>query len=177
MRVIGVTTAALVALFAWYVLRDRSSHATTATATRGSTASVAQRSHAPPPALPDHDDDDPAPVVAETHTAMQALGRRCFVTRTPRAIASNQPDDSVGRLELRLRVHIAGGIAHVESADVVSERRLREDLRDCIVAQSRTTSWRVAAPDGVHDIVELFRMGDFVEIPRPDSPPSALPTR
>jgi hypothetical protein len=176
MRIAGVIAAALIALIAWYVLRERNTRADPATPARGSAVVVPTR----PPALPLHDDSDPntgMPVVDATHTEMQALGRRCFVERTPRPVAANQPDDSVGRLELRLRVRITGGTARVETADIVATRKLRDDVRDCIVAASRAASWSLAAPDGVHDIVELFRMGDFIAVPQPASPPSAPPTR
>ena len=56
-------------------------------------------------------------------------------------------------------------------------RRLRDDLRDCIVAACRTARWPVSAADGAYEVVELFRMGDYVAVPRPDSPPSAPPSR
>jgi hypothetical protein len=175
MRIIGITAAALIALVAWYLLRDRDSRAVTAAPSTHSPAVTAARTHAQP-TLPQAV-DDPTEVVDATHATMQAIGRRCFVTRTPRPAASNQADDSVGRLELRLGIRIADGTAHVQTTDVVATRRLRDDIRDCIVAASRAATWSVAAPDGSHDIVELFRMGDFIAVPGPDSPPSAPPTR
>ena len=176
MRIAGVIGAALVALVGWYLLRVRGS-ATTAAAPATGSAVVAPTA---PPTLPppdNNDAEDPIAIVDATHAAMQAIGRRCFETRTPRPVAPNQPDDSVGRLELRLRIRIAGRVARVETADTVATRRLRDDVRDCIVADSRAAHWSVAAPDGVHDIVELFRMGDFIAVPHRDSPPSAAPAR
>jgi hypothetical protein len=179
MRIVGVIAAALLALAAWYLLRDGDTKATSAFARE---SAVATRSAPSPPASPalaavDDGSEDPSPVVDTTHTVMQELGRRCFAKRTLRTVAPGQPDDTVGRLELRLGIRISDGTARVESADVVSTRRLRDDIRDCIVAASRTARWPVPAPDGNHEIIELFRMGDYVAVTRPDSPPSTPPTR
>ncbi|NVB82032.1 MAG: hypothetical protein HOV81_26865 [Kofleriaceae bacterium] len=177
MRVAGViAAAALLALVAWYLLRERGD-TTSSRASAGSSV-TATTAHAPPhsPSLPSSADDR-NPIVDSTHAAVQEIGRRCFQARAPRAVAPGQPDDTVGRLELTLRIRVAGGTAHVETAEVATSRRLRDDLRDCIVAASRTASWPVSAPDGTHEIVELFRMGDYVAVPGPDSPPSAPPTR
>jgi hypothetical protein len=185
MRIAAVIAAALVALVAWYLLRDRRLQPAPAPHARSSAqgAPVAPATTPPAipsttrPALPAADSDDPTALVDATHAVMQEIGRDCFAKRTPRAVASNEPDDTVGRLELRLGIRVADGTARVESADVVATRRLRDDLRDCIVAASRTAGWAVAASDGAHEITELFRMGDYVAVPRPDSPPSSAPTR
>lgn len=174
MRIAAIIGAAMLAVVAWYLLRERESSATP-TPRPAATASVPRT--ATPPALPSREDADPTALVDTTHTAMQAIGRRCFAQRAPRTIVANEPDDTVGRLELKLHIRIATGVARVETADVVTTRRLRDDLRDCIVDASRAASWSVNAPDGTQDIVELFRMGDFVAVPGPDSPPSSAPSR
>lgn len=181
MRVAGLIAAALVALVVWYVLKDRDR-----AAGARSSQPAAHRDAVPPatsprtpakPALPSAELDEPLAVVDTAHATLQAVGRRCFETRTPRPIAPNEPDDSVGRLELRLHIRVDGGTASVDTAEVVATRRLRDDVRDCIVSGSREARWPVTAPDGAVEIVELFRMGDFIAVPQPDSPPSAPPGR
>lgn len=177
MRVAGViAAAALVALVAWHLIRERGETTMSRAPAGGSAA--AGTAHASPaaPSLASSNDAR-KPVVDSTHEAVQEIGRRCFQARTPRPVVPGQPDDTVGRLELELRVRVAGGTARVETAEVATTRRLRDDLRDCIVAASRTASWPVSAPDGTHVIVELFRMGDYVAIRGLDSPPYAPPTR
>lgn len=177
MRVAGVIAAtALLALVAWYLLRERGD-TTSSRAAAGGSAAV-ETAHAPPPSpsLPSSA-DDLKPVVDSTHAAMQEIGRRCFRARVPRPVVPGEPDDTVGRLELALRIRVAAGTARVETAEVAGSRRLRDDLRDCIVAAGRSASWPLSAADGAHEIVELFRMGDYVTVPGPDSPPSAPPTR
>lgn len=173
MRIAAIIAAAALAVVAWFLLREPESSATP-TPRPAVTTPVPRTA---PPALPSREDDDPTALVDTTHAAMQAIGRRCFAERTPRTIAANAPDDTVGRLELKLHIRVAAGVARVESADVVTTRRLRDDLRDCIVDASRTATWPVNAADGTQDIVELFRMGDFVAVPGPESPPSTAPSR
>lgn len=185
MRVAIIIAAVTVALVAWYLRRDDGAPDT---ARPAATAAHPTPAFAPtPPALPalapataavdPPASDDPLALVDATHAAVHAIGRRCFAERTPRAAAPNTPDDTVGRLELRLRVAVAGGTARVASAEVESTRHLRDDVRDCIVEGARAASWPVTAPDGTHEIVELFRMGDYVAVPSPDSPPPAPPRR
>lgn len=173
MRIAGIIALVVLAVLAWYLLREPESSATP-TPRPAVTRSVPRTA---PPALPSPEDGDPSAVVDTTHAAMQAIGRRCFAERTPRKLGANEHDDTVGRLELKLHIRVVAGVARVESADVVTTRRLRDDLRDCIVEASRTATWPVATPDGTQDVVELFRMGDFVAVPGPDSPPSSAPSR
>ena len=167
--------AAIVAIAVWYARCDRE------VTTTG--AAPAQPARVPSPVsvggerldtgaapVAATEADDPAPVIERTHEAVHAIGRRCWGARTPRVVPRGQPDDTVGRMELRLRVAIAAGQATVTDSEVVSTRRLTDELRDCIRAGVAVASWPVAAPDGAIEIVELFRMGDYMT-PSPDQPP------
>lgn len=181
MRVAGSIAAAVVALVVWQLLKDREGDTKARSAQPAEQRVAVQPVPSPrtpaTPALPSPELDEPLAVVETAHATLQSVGRHCFEARTPRPIAPNEPDDSVGRLELRLTVRVDGGTARVDAAEVVTTRRLRDDLRDCIVSGSRAASWPVAAPDGAVEIVELFRMGDFIAVPQPDSPPSMPPRR
>ncbi len=176
-RIIAIAAAALVAFVAWLATRGAD-----VTGAPPPPSRPARMRPAPPAPIRDVattsvpvEPDDPTPVIDTTHEVVHTIGRRCWAARTPRPVPAGQPDDTVGRLELRLHVTIAGGLARVASSGIVSNRRLTDELRDCIVAGVGAATWPVAAPDGTIEITELFRMGDYTA-PSGDTPPPPLPS-
>lgn len=157
--------AALAAIAGWLAMRP-ARDASSATRTTNATAAAARVGSRLPatriaaatatPVL-----DDPMPVIDATHDAVHAVGKRCWTERTPRPVAPGRPDDTVGRMELRLHVVVAGGLARVDHSEVIATRRLTDELRDCILAGVAATTWPVASGDGRVEIIGLFRMGDY----------------
>lgn len=156
---------------------DRAAPVAPSPPTRVAPPPVAPRAAAVAEPVAPGDLDDPTPLLDATHAAVHAVGRGCWETRTPRDVPPGQPDDTVGRLELRLRVVVAAGTARVEEAEPVTTRRLTDELHDCIVAGVATATWPAAVPDGVYELTELFRMGDYVVPERPPPPSRPPPSR
>jgi len=173
----GALVIAAIALAGWWFARDRPATGAAASAPARDlpAGEVSREGAAVASTTPVTDPDDPSPAIDATHAAVHAIGRGCWAARTPLVTAPGEPDDTVGRMELRLRVEIAAGQARVADAEVVSTRRLTDELRDCIVAGVTAATWPTAAPDQAVTIVELFRMGDYLGPDRSRPPPRPLP--
>lgn len=177
----GIVVVVLAAAgLAWWWLRDGASaspspsRAQAQAASRRPTPIVPART--PAAAAPADSEADPTPVLDATHAAVHAIGRACWNRRTPREVPPGQPDDTVGRLELKMTVTVAGGQAQVAAAEVVKARYLTDELRDCIVDGVGAARWGAAAPDATYEITELFRMGDYV-LRDQSTPPAGPPPR
>jgi hypothetical protein len=129
---------------------------------------------AAPAALDMSDEPDDAPAVVDrAHAALQAVARRCWEQRQPRRTAPGEPDETTGRLRLRLSLSAAGGEARTGTAEVIEPRQLAPALERCIREAVVAARWPEPSPAAAVAVEELFRMGDYT-VPLGPPPPLAV---
>lgn len=96
--------------------------------------------------------------------------RGCLKGHTSRPHAPGEPDETMDRVSLRVKVAAAGGEAAVADIQKIEDGFADEALERCVLDAMRAARWETAFPDGAIGLEHTFYVGDLVG-PDPLAPP------